>query len=906
MEFGAAPVHRPGRLKAMPAFVPPDVEGAAAAAEYMLEAVEAAEAAESPIAQRLRLKLGECDAALGAETSRWDFAPRRRVAAIDYDDGTSAPRIRFGRAQHSPREGIMDWGCSPISAGNAGKAKYEAGISKPKMLSPRGPSSPNREGRSPRGPSSPARDGRGMNAAQLLESQRLKRRTRAAEAVLQQALPPKTAPASDWGFEVRWDTAVLDREGEEGRSCLSRAGLITRAEWRRRQPVGIVPAHSEAEKRAETRAHSDATPRGGHAATPGAVYTLNCGVISAVPEPTIVALLDDWSDTIDLSNYGIGDRLMAWVFAEPLAMKNATQLDLSGNRLGWRGADKVAKALIAAPHCRLAVLDLSQNALAASSPKNVHALVDLVTARARPTLQRLKLHNCGMGSAALATLFRGWSVGESPKRLPRAPSSVGGAALRRLDLSRNCLHIEAASLLESLLEPGGGLCGLRSLSLSWTQLRGAAAMAVGRGAGSSTSLQTLDLSWNALGSREGTSEAASFVATSVLASTSLTHLDVSFNRLSKGDLVFFSKSLKDNHTLVGLHVGGNDVPVRQDADGFFVAEDAPGKVKQSKEVSQGLQSAHVFTRILEKRHQATCASGQWAAGSGCWVCDKWSEVLFRYLPTTPAPAKVFVRCAFDAWQLAPLELVNGAFERWRMVPPGNQQFCYTVVAADGAELDVTVRESARAPVSFALPTTMGTRLAIGMAEPPQTVNVLHVCIREDDCGLDFFVPRRPGEKAAVATKARWSVATSVFAAYAADTTQSLTSVFEFDYACISKQKLFGGAHVEAEAKAALRACHDDLTTVFRLHCVLSKEVHTVGWNSWTAFVDDCFKQSTASALNRADVDMAILAESDLALRPSCRPLTGVRFLLAGVRSLLTGVRFLLARRPGLSASPFID
>lgn len=40
---------------------------------------------------------------------------------------------------------------------------------------------------------------------------------------------------------------------------------------------------------------------------------------------------------------------------------------------------------------------------------------------------------------------------------------------------------------------------------------------------------------------------------------SLIHLDISHNNFKRGDCDLIEEGLKDNHTLLGLHMVGNDV-----------------------------------------------------------------------------------------------------------------------------------------------------------------------------------------------------------------------------------------------------------------------------------------------------------------------------------------------------------
>lgn len=52
---------------------------------------------------------------------------------------------------------------------------------------------------------------------------------------------------------------------------------------------------------------------------------------------------------------------------------------------------------------------------------------------------------------------------------------------------------------------------------------------------------------------------------------SLIHVDISHNKMLKIDMEIIAEGLKDNHTIMGIHVSGNAAHV--DNQGFVVASD---------------------------------------------------------------------------------------------------------------------------------------------------------------------------------------------------------------------------------------------------------------------------------------------------------------------------------------------
>ena len=92
----------------------------------------------------------------------------------------------------------------------------------------------------------------------------------------------------------------------------------------------------------------------------------------------------------------------------------------------------------------------------------------------------------------------------------------------------------------------------------------------------------------------------------------LIHLDLSHNCLKREDCDLMAEGLKDNHTLLGFHIIGNDVDVN--SLGYFT-----GKCSDPS-------SAHIVTRIKATLHTGTISKSKvkLQASSNCWICEGWS------------------------------------------------------------------------------------------------------------------------------------------------------------------------------------------------------------------------------------------------------------------------------------------
>lgn len=276
-------------------------------------------------------------------------------------------------------------------------------------------------------------------------------------------------------------------------------------------------------------------------------------------------------------------------------------------------------------------------------------------------------------------------------------------------------------------------------------------------------------------------EAVQALAKSIASHQSLTHLHLGHCQLSEADCAHVGEALQANHTLLGLHMSGNKSVV--DARGFIAAgagaKDAKG---------------HVVSRVLG--HPAIRNGEQWASGSNCWICERWREVKFTYLPEVSGPAgsRVVLYTSFDQWKPDVMEFVNGAdnhegvsvdhFVLYRMVPPGDHLYLFTV------DDDPTVAEDQGKQV-WGAPLTLHRGTEAPEGEDPDSeipllpmVNFLSVNpVTNDNPNRPGAMPRRAQPPPPVKHKAKvkWLLKNSVFAKYKQETPSFLDKAFRADW-----------------------------------------------------------------------------------------------------------------------------
>ena len=82
------------------------------------------------------------------------------------------------------------------------------------------------------------------------------------------------------------------------------------------------------------------------------------------------------------------------------------------------------------------------------------------------------------------------------------------------------------------------------------------------------------------------------------------------------------EGLKSNHTILGIHILGNEGDT-----------DTRGFIKPIK--NNNVSGAHVHTRIPPQFKSGNVRNTKMLelkVGSNCWICEGWSEVRFEFKP----------------------------------------------------------------------------------------------------------------------------------------------------------------------------------------------------------------------------------------------------------------------------------
>lgn len=469
-----------------------------------------------------------------------------------------------------------------------------------------------------------------------------------------------------------------------------------------------------------------------------------------LPEP--MGLVKTRGKDLDLnaSLYSMGDSY-ADALSEGFSALEMERINLKSNRLTDAGARKILSKLRAD---YLLELDLSYNYIGQSAIANLSQMLLAHNA----ALRVLKLEGLRLNDSSVEVLANG----------------LGNCdLLQELVLARNFIGEQGAVALSSYVK---NTSALQKLDLHWNQMRGDGAKRLVKSLAESEALRVLDLSWNALAS-PAKSNCAEALSKLFIKHQRLYHVDLSHNLFSSADCALIQKGLVSNHTVVGLHLDGNDGKV--DAQGFV-----------EKRGGSNTGSGHIFVRVLgnSKLREAT----MWRQISNCWICERWSEIEFTWEPGVSGLGDrdpIYLHLDIDDWRPdLMIKETDGSFKVVRMCPPGTIRYFFTH--------DGIVRLAQDKP-KRSLHTVLNRSYVFYGTEPVSVrlteANFIHNIPAPISLGIDNSIavlPRPPPKAYLPITKPHeWAISGSLFRDYRFDSDDLLDKCFEFDWTCTRLPRL---------------------------------------------------------------------------------------------------------------------
>ena len=354
--------------------------------------------------------------------------------------------------------------------------------------------------------------------------------------------------------------------------------------------------------------------------------------------------------------------------------------------------------------------------------------------------------------------------------------------------------------------------------------------------------------------------------------TELLHLDISHNNIGYIDCAQIAIDVKQNHTILGIHVDGNDMYI--DELGFIYAYD-----KTQYEINH-FANSQIFYRIDDENPliKSNILNVKKIRGkNNCWICEGWNEIEFKYKPTEAQLAlmdnkkkhcKLYVN--FDNYS-KPFDMIyqneSNTFICHRMCPPGNVFFFFTCNGApcddygdkayqlkeaiihkeiipsndDSEETEMfsekEEEEEKREAKQFIISKVAKSNVVINPTVIDSTMLLK----------LIKFCEPRPEKKKIIKKRARtpWSFPISIWAYYGyyyeGESDKVINDAFEFDFnrGQYSKDKALQQPELLSELKEILRSNYKKMLESYKnLSAVLGWKVWQIGQNSISEFASN--------------------------------------------------------------------
>ena len=602
--------------------------------------------------------------------------------------------------------------------------------------------------------------------------------------------------------------------------------------------------------------------------TPRRLYMQTCREVQVNPEPLITRATKGFSldGGVSLKNYGMGDDQVEALSAG-LGVMFMKHLDLSNNRI-FR--EKTASAILSKldPHV-LQKLDMSKNRL---GPKSFQILIELV--RESTALLSLGLEETSISTACIAKLCEALCRREL---CPMTDVVIFECPLKILNLAGNDIDDKATRCIANAIRKSKNLI---SLDLSWNNIRRQGAIDLFNSIDGKTCIESLDIGYNAIGTSTDEGRSAVHALAKMLSESdegcSLTHLNLSHNQLGLEDCEILSKALQSNHTLMGVHVEGNQGFI--DSRGFLIPDAKDATLQQHATVYSRILPALVNPKLGNRKEE-------WKAGCNCWVCERWQEYTFVWDPTksqegdgenscVPTSSyKVDLITSYEKWvkQKMNYDEETRTYRLMAMVPPGNQQYAFVV---NGGDATVAMDQAIRKRDDM-----WGNFVEESVKKLPYKVN--NVVIKRPSI-FDAEKALEPRRKEMKKRKViAWSFPRSLFAKYRQDTASFLDDCFEFDYSNTGIQKRIAKKGIdpdlvfdEERTKSMLRSYYEDIKHVFKSYSAAigsGNEVFTMGKNAYYEFVGTCDimdEDKVKKGLGRAEVALVFVGCQTIGPRSS--------------------------------------
>jgi NLR family CARD domain-containing protein 3 len=511
------------------------------------------------------------------------------------------------------------------------------------------------------------------------------------------------------------------------------------------------------------------------------------------PLPIGILRWDGEETEINAENYLMGKNY-AMALSNSMKYLNTEKLNLQSNNLGMQGA----AAIIPNLSMNLTELDLSKNNMGSEVMGKLVSWFETMPGKWKLTY--LNLSSNKFSDKSLYQLSESLIVANPP--------------LIKLNLSHNSLGEHGWCSLGDFVRQSNTL---QSLWLQWNKIFNKGGIYLCEWIAENTAIKNLDLSWNMMGSKENKNSEALIVAlTKIVNAGSLIHLDISYNSFKKVGWALFGELIRNNNTLYGLHMQGNQWMV--DTYGVVRTEKKYNPEEYGKTNWIGYHSTDGRSvQIKEKKLKIAKIRSH----THCWIWEGWRQEKF-VLTAGKSHKKLFdpvyIHFDFDDYKpdlMTQKKQKDGysgqvVYELYRMVPPGKTLYFYTVnheyfYAQDQPKLQNKIKMNIK-NIEFYEEIEDDGRPPESDEEEEESVFSYSLGIMNYTSGKpksvidEEYNPKnkhcfpRPPDKVYIKPRNRrpktpWSFPISIFKDYQMETEELLTECFEFDWSCLKLPKM---------------------------------------------------------------------------------------------------------------------
>ena len=311
---------------------------------------------------------------------------------------------------------------------------------------------------------------------------------------------------------------------------------------------------------------------------------------------------------------------------------------------------------------------------------------------------------------------------------------------------------------------------------------------------------------------------------------SLIHLDLSYWGFSLIECKVLHEGLKQNHTILGLHMMGNKMNV--DSLGFLREDDML------------VSSTHVVPRIENSLETGTIPDSKIGVNScsNWWIWEGWTQIKIKFDPySSNSPPdrhlgdddKIFIHFSFDDYRPDSMTWNdNDTFTVIRMVPPVEFNYYFSINGVPKYATDLE-KETILGEVNLNIP----------YANIPSNIRKSREIIDKNYLGKLEWFPR-PKRKNLVIYDEEvpipdWNIKDSVFWGYMIDTNDLYMKCFEFDWSQCKIPKIIKDPNELFIVKKYLKSIYKPIRETYKYYAGISPCGHIpcIGQNAFNEIIN---------------------------------------------------------------------